>query len=359
MRDPRPGEVPDLHEQHQRNEKVVHEPPHAATSMETRRLGRDGPELTRLGLGLAALGRPAYITVGHASDFPEGRDVSRMETHSHRMLDRAFAAGIRYFDVARSYGRGEQFVRTWIDARGMRVEDVVVGSKWGYRYTGDWQVDGRAQEVKDHSVSMLKLQLAESTAILGHYLRLYQIHSASLETRVLDDEQVVADLKRLRDRGLFLGITTTGPRQIDTIRRALDLRFEGGPLFSSIQATWNVLERSAEGGLREAHEAGFTVIVKEALANGRLTPRGAEGRKEPLRTVADRLGVSSDAVAVAFVRRQPWADVVLLGAATPAQLDSNLAALGTSLSEEDVESLDRLRVPAEQYWAERAALPWN
>jgi len=353
------NDVPDLHEQHQRNEKLVHERPHAGTTMETRRLGRDGPELTRFGLGLAALGRPAYITLDHASDFPEGRDVSTMETHSHRMLDRAFAAGIRYLDVARSYGRGEQFVRAWIDARGMRTEDVVVGSKWGYRYTGDWQVDGRVQEVKEHSAPMLKVQFAESTAILDHYLRLYQIHSASLETRVLENEQVLAELARLRERGLFLGITTTGPRQIDTIRRAVEIRLDGAPLFSTIQATWNVLERGAEEALREAHEAGFTIIVKEALANGRLTARSVEGSAGPLRTVADRLGASPDALALAFARRQPWADLVLLGAATPAQLDSNLAALGIELSDHDVDLLDQLRAPAEQYWAERAALPWN
>jgi aryl-alcohol dehydrogenase-like predicted oxidoreductase len=327
--------------------------------METRPLGRDGPELTRFGLGLAALGRPAYIALGHAGDFPEGRDVAAMEAHSHRMLDRAFAAGIRYLDVARSYGRGEQFVRTWIDSRGLRPEDVVVGSKWGYRYTGDWQVDGRVQEVKDHTAPMLEAQIAESSAIVGPYLRLYQIHSASLETHVLDDEQVLAELRRVRDRGLFVGVTTTGPRQLDTIRRAMEVRFAGGALFSAIQATWNVLERSAEEGLRDAHEAGFSVIVKEALANGRLTPRGEEGRAGPLRAVADRLGATPDAVALAFVRRQPWADVVLLGAATAAQLDSNLAALGLRLSAADVALLDRLYAPPEQYWAQRARLPWN
>jgi len=352
-------DFPDLHEQHQRNEKLVHQRHQAVAAMEARRLARRGPELTRFGLGLAALGRPAYITLGHAGDFPEGREVATMEAHSHRMLDRAFAAGIRYLDVARSYGQGEQFVRAWIDSRGIRPEEVVVGSKWGYRYTGDWHVDGRVQEVKDHGAPMLKAQIAESTSILGPWLRLYQIHSASIETGVLEDDQVLAELRRLRDGGLFLGVTTTGPRQIDTIRRAMEIRFDGVPLFSSIQATWNVLERSAEAGLREAHEAGFTVIVKEALANGRLTSRGAEGSAGPLRTVADSVHAPPDAVAIAFVRRQPWADVVLLGAATAAQLDSNLAALGIRLSPGEVELLDRMRAPAEQYWAQRARLPWT
>jgi aryl-alcohol dehydrogenase-like predicted oxidoreductase len=282
-----------------------------------------------------------------------------MEAHTRGMLDRAFAAGIRYLDVARSYGRGEQFVRSWIDARRIGAEEIVVGSKWGYRYTGDWHVDGRVQEVKDHGAPMLKAQIAESTTILGPYLRLYQIHSASTETGVLEDEQVFAELERLRARGLFLGITSTGPRQTETIRHAVQVRFDSGPLFSSIQATWNALERSAEEALREAHDAGFTVIVKEALANGRLTARGAEGTAGPLRMVANRIGAPPDAVALAFVLRQPWADVVLLGAATPAQLESNLVALGIQFSGEDVELLDGLRAPAEEYWAQRSRLPWT
>jgi aryl-alcohol dehydrogenase-like predicted oxidoreductase len=327
--------------------------------METRPLARTGPPVTRFGLGMAAVGRPAYITVGHASDLPEGRSVEAVEAHAHRMLDAAFEAGIRYFDAARSYGRAEQFLRSWIDSRGIRPAEIAVGSKWGYRYTGDWQVDGRVQEVKDHSAAMLRSQFAESSALLAPYLRLYQIHSATPETRVLENAEVLAELRRLREQGLFLGVTASGASQPETIRQAVALRFDGVPLFSSVQATWNALEQSAGTALREAHEAGFTVLVKEPLANGRLTPRGNEGSAGPLRTVADRLGATPDAVALAFAQRQPWADVVLLGAATPAQLDSNLAALRIQLSAADVELLDRLRAPAEQYWAQRARLPWT
>ncbi|MFL5431637.1 MAG: aldo/keto reductase, partial [Myxococcales bacterium] len=189
--------------------------------METRRLSGNGPLLTRFGLGMAALGRPAYITLGHAADLRQGRDVESMEANAHRMLDRAFAAGIRYFDAARSYGRAEQFLRSWIDARRIGTGAITVGSKWGYRYTGDWQVDGRVQEVKDHGLPMLKAQLAESEAILGPHLRLYQIHSAAPETRVLLDEQVLDELRRVRERGLFVGVTATGTSQAETIRKAM------------------------------------------------------------------------------------------------------------------------------------------
>ena len=326
---------------------------------EARRLGPNGPKLSRFGLGMAALGRPAYITVGHGEDLPQGRSAEAMEAHAGRMLDQALAAGIRYFDAARSYGRAEEFLRRWIDSRGIRPEEIVVGSKWGYRYTGDWQVDGRVQEVKEHSASMLQAQGAESASILGAYLRLYQIHSATPQTRVLEDAQVLAALRRLRESGLLLGVTATGPQQPETIRRAAAIRFDGAPLFSAVQATWNLLERSAETALSEAREAGLTVLVKEALANGRLTPRGDRGTAGPLRSVAERLRSSADAVALAFVAQQPWADVVLLGAATAPQLDSNLRALDLRLSAEDAHTLDALREPAGEYWGRRARLPWN
>ena len=316
--------------------------------METRPLARNGPSLTRFGLGLAALGRPAYMTLGHATHLPEGRSVEAMEAHAHRVFDRAYAAGIRYFDTARSYGRGEQFLRVWIDARGHR--DVIAGSKWGYRYTGDWQVDGRVQEVKEHSARMLRTQAAESSAILGPHLRLYQIHSATRETGVLENAEVLAELRRLREGGLHLGVTATGPAQGDTIRRALELRVDGARLFSAVQATWNALERSAETALREAHEAGLTVLVKEPLANGRLAPGGDAARSLP---------GAPDAAALALVLAQPWADVVLLGAATVPQLDSNLRAPELSLAAEDLRLLDALRQPPEEYWKQRSRLPWN
>jgi aryl-alcohol dehydrogenase-like predicted oxidoreductase len=176
---------------------------------------------------------------------------------------------------------------------------------------------------------------------------------------VLDDREVLDELRRLRERGLFLGVTTSGPRQLETIRKAIGIRFDGVPLFAAVQSTWNALERSAGPGLREAHEAGVTVIVKEPLANGRLTPRGEEGRSGPLKAVADRLRSSTDAVALALAAGETWADVILLGAATPAQLASNLRAVELRLSAEDAQLLDGLSVPAEEYWADRALLAWN
>jgi aryl-alcohol dehydrogenase-like predicted oxidoreductase len=327
--------------------------------METRRLGRSGREVTRLGIGLAALGRPAYIDLEHAEDFPEGRSPEAMERRVHQVLDAAWAAGIRYVDVARSYGRSEAFLRSWLDARSIPPERVVVGSKWGYRYVGGWRLDARVHEVKDHSLAALTEQFAESRALLGRYLALYQIHSATPESGVLDDGAVLDALAGLRDAEICVGLTVSGTTQAETVRRALAIERGGSPLFDAVQATWNLLERSCEDALREAHAAGRTVILKEALANGRLTARGDAGRGGTLALAARALHASPDAVAIAAALAQPWADVVLLGATTVDQLLSNARAVELRDVPALLAKLGGMREDPAAYWGHRARLPWT
>ncbi|WP_242360847.1 MULTISPECIES: aldo/keto reductase [unclassified Anaeromyxobacter] len=315
--------------------------------------------LRRLALGTAAIGRPAYMTLGHAEDLAGGRSPEQLERHAHAVLDAALAAGVRWVDAARSYGRAEAFVRSWLDARGLAPGEVTVSSKWGYRYVGGWRLDVERHEVKDHSLAALEEQLAETRAILGPHLALYQIHSATLETGVLDDAGVLDALARLRDGGVRVGLTVTGVRQAETVRRALAVSRGGTPLFASVQATWNVLERSSEEALREAHAAGRTVMVKEPLANGRLTARGDAGASGPLAELARARGSTPDAVALAAALAQPWADVVLLGPTTVAQLHSNLAAAHLVLAPTELATLATLAEPAAAYWERRARLAWT
>ena len=315
-----------------------------------RTLGATGLPVSPLGLGLAALGRPGYINLGHHDDVGD-TDVDAMERHAHEVLDAAHEGGVRYFDAARSYGRGEAFLASWLKRRGLSRADVTVGSKWGYTYTADWRVDVDEHEVKDLSIAKLRRQLGETRALLGDHLALYQIHSATLESGVLDDGAVRDELARLRDAGVFVGFTATGPRQADTIEHALEV---GG--FDAVQATWNLHERSATAALAAAHDAGLGVIVKEALANGRLTARADTG---PLAEAARERGTTPDALALAAVLAQPWVDVAISGAATVDTLRSNLAALDVAWDAELEERLAGLAEPAEAYWERRAELAWN
>jgi aryl-alcohol dehydrogenase-like predicted oxidoreductase len=301
-----------------------------------RTLGGTGLRVSPIGLGLAALGRPGYINLGHGRDLAGETNVVALERRTHEVLDAAHAAGLRYFDAARSYGRAEDFLASWLDARAISPGAVTVGSKWGYVYTADWHIEADRHEVKDLSAANLRRQSAESRALLGDHLALYQIHSATLESGVLDDAAVRDELTGLREQGLAIGFTASGPRQRETIERALEV---GG--FDSVQATWNLLERSAGPALAAAHEAGLGVIVKEALANGRL------------------IGTVPDSVAIAAVLAQPWADVVLSGAVTVEQLEGNLRAFDVDHDESLDAELAQLAEDRDSYWSTRAALAWN
>ena len=319
-------------------------------------LGRTGLAVSPIGLGLAALGRPAYITSGREGDLGGDRSVDAMRRRTHEVLDAAYAAGVRYFDAARSYGRAEEFLSSWLGARGIGPGEVSVGSKWGYEYTGGWRMDAEKHEVKNLTAEMLRRQLGETREKLGGHLGLYQIHSATLESGVLEDDEVLRELRDLKGTGVAVGLSVTGPRQARTIELALRTG-----VFDCVQATWNLLERSAADALARAHEAGMGVIVKEALANGRLV--GGDGsedeRLRPLLDAARERGLGPDALAIAAALHQPWASVVLSGAATVGALRSNLSALGTRYDEELDRRLRPLREDPERYWSKRSSLPWT
>lgn len=249
-------------------------------------------------------------------------------------------------------------------------EYQAVGSKWGYRYTANWQValeGGAPHEVKDLSLAHLKSQRRETEALLGAHLCLYQIHSATLESGVLEDPAVLAELRRMREEvGCRIGLSLSGVRQGETLLRALETG-----VFDSVQATWNVLEQSVGPALLQAHEAGLEVIVKEAMANGRVLKHPA------VLEAAGALDLAPDQLALAAVLAQPFRPMVLSGAVTAEQLASNVAALdlvrglpagagagdtpdtATPLGRALEQLLkDALADPA-AYWEERGRLAWN
>jgi len=317
--------------------------------------------VSRLGLGLAALGRPGYINLGHAGDF--GAD------HSGRRWWRVAATcstprGGRWSGVlrraARSYGRAEELLGGWLAARDIAPGAVAVGSKWGYTYTAGWRTRAERHEVKDHSLATLRRQLPESRGLLGPWMGLYQVHSATLESGVLDDDGVLDELARLRAGGLAVGLTVSGPAQATVIRRALEVERDGAPLFGVVQATWNVLERAAGAALAEAHADGRGVIVKEALANGRLTHRNAALPGEVRSALAAALpgAGTPEAAALAAACSQPFADVVLSGAATAEQVRDNAAAAALR-DRVDLAALDGVTEEPASYWATRGGLPWT
>ncbi|CAL9413120.1 hypothetical protein SUDANB106_01711 [Streptomyces sp. enrichment culture] len=313
--------------------------------------------VSRMGLGLAAVGRPGYINLGRGRDLPTGRTVAQLRRRTCELLDLAWESGVRYIDTARSYGRAEEFLADWLRAGGDRREELVVGSKWGYTYTADWSVDAPVHEVKDHSPATYDRQLAETRALLGDRLDLYQVHSVTPGSPALTDAALHRRLAALAAEGVTVGVSTSGPDQGEAVRAALEVTVDGEPLFCSVQATWNLLEPSAGPALAEAYEAGRTVIVKEGLANGRLLEPGSRPLAV-LETVARETGASPDAVALAAALHRPWAGTVLSGAATAGQLESNLRAVEVRLDEGHLARLAGLAEAPGEYWARRSRLPW-
>ncbi|MCX4432539.1 aldo/keto reductase [Streptomyces mirabilis] len=308
-----------------------------------------------IGLGLAAVGRPGYINLGRDHDLGEDRSVETLRARTHELLDAAYAQGVRYFDAARSYGRSEEFLADWLKSR-PDVDDVVIGSKWGYTYTADWTTDAEKHEVKDHTLATYERQRAETAALLGDRLDLYQIHSVTPDSPALTDKELHAKLAEAAAQGLSIGFSTSGPAQAEAIRAALAVTVDGEPLFRTVQSTYNVLETSVAPALAEAHDAGLTVIVKEGMANGRLA---AEHAPDAVRAIAEETGLGADAVSLALILRQPWAGVVLSGAATSAQLASNLHAAVVDLDEDQLTRLAALAEDPDVYWERRGQLPWH
>jgi aryl-alcohol dehydrogenase-like predicted oxidoreductase len=334
-----------------------------ASGLGLRSLGTTGLIVSPIGLGLAALGRPGYINLGHADDLERSIGVAAMAARTHRVLDAALAAGIRYFDAARSYGRAEQFLGTWLRSREIDPAEVTVGSKWGYTYTADWQVDVEVHEVKQHSLDVLQRQYEETQSHLQGQLDLYQIHSATLASGVLENRAVLAELARIKADGIAIGLTVSGPQQAEVLELALGVQIDGQDLFDTAQVTWNLLERSTGAVLAAAYNRGMGIIVKEALANGRLTEKNDgptfAGKMQLLREQARRLDTTVDALALAAVLAQPWAGVVLSGAARVDHLHSNVNATKVRWDEEVASVLAGLVEAPEVYWEKRRQLDWN
>jgi len=330
-----------------------------------RPLGNTGLVVSRLGVGLAAVGRPGYITLGRERDLGPERTPEALSARSRALLDAARAAGVRYVDVARSYGRAEEFLARWLRERAVPRDALTVGSKWGYRYTAGWAIDARVHEEKELTLARFAGQLAETRALLGGWLDLHQVHSATLESGLFENEPLLRALVGARRAGdcRAVGLTVTGPRSADTIRRALDVRVDGERVFDAVQATFNCLEPSCRAALRAARDAGLGVIAKEVFANGRLTDANGRPADTPLvaelGAVAAAVGCAVDQLALAFVLAEPAVDVALSGAATTAQLASHVAALDLALDATTAARLDALAEPVERYWRTRATLAWS
>jgi aryl-alcohol dehydrogenase-like predicted oxidoreductase len=314
---------------------------------------------TSLGLGLAAIGRPDYINI-RSQQPDKSRPVFKQ--NSFKVLDEAYRLGIRHFDVAASYGYGEQFLLEWLSKR--KHNDVSCSTKWGYTYMANWKIGYSGKhEIKEHSLEKLNEQWSYSKQFLP-WLTIYQIHSATIESGVLDNAPVLERLQAIKNKyKIKIGISTSGPGQKDVIEKAETIVLEDAPLFDAYQVTYNLLEQSVFESLQNLISKGKIVIIKEALANGRLFrnndyPNYTEVYKV-LDTVSREFNMSVDAIALKFIIDTLEPNLILSGAANPVELQSNTTCMNIELSPSVLERLKGLQIDSEYYWSERSCLPWQ
>ena len=313
----------------------------------------------KLGLGTAALGRPQYINVRQNNNIKH--DLETFKKHSFQVLEDAYNSGIRYFDTAPGYGLAEGLVLEWLKTKNDKT--IKIATKWGYTYTANFDTNATIHEVKEHSLAKLNEQWGYSKLLLP-YLKVYQIHSATLETGVLKNKEVLEQLAFLKkEHNLKIGITTTGTNQVEVLKKALEILVDGEPIFDLFQVTYNFLDQSLKEMLAELISQNKSIVVKEAMANGRIYRNEKYPNYNEMYSILDNLSkkhnVGIDAISLKYCEQTIPDSIVLSGASNTKQLKENLKMNSFSLSIDDIEILNSFKTAPESYWIERKKLQWN
>jgi aryl-alcohol dehydrogenase-like predicted oxidoreductase len=329
--------------------------------MELRRLGRSDIHVSPLCLGTMTFGE------------------QNSEAEAHAQLDRAVAAGINFIDTAEMYpvppraetvGRTETFIGTWLAARGQR-ERVVLATK--VAGPGAWLPHvrgGHSRLNRKHIETALHASLER---LQTDYIDLYQLHWPDRETNyfgqlgftpvaedasvpLLETLEVLADLVQ-SGKVRTIGVSNETPWGV---MRFLALAEQHGlPRMASIQNPYSLLNRTFEVGLAEVamredcgllaySPLGFGVLSGKYLdgrrpAGGRLTlyerfnrysnPESERATAEYV-ALARRHGLDPAQMALAWVTSRPFTTANILGATSLEQLESNLASIDLTLSED-------------------------
>lgn len=336
--------------------------------MEYRTLGRDGPEVSLIGLGT--------MTWGEQNSAEE----------AFAQLDAAVAAGVNLIDVAEMYpvpprpetqGRTESIVGEWIQRRGHH-NDVLIATK--VAGGADWLPWIRGGPRLDRA--NIKQACEESLQRLGvDCIDLYQVHwpdrktnffgqlgytEADVEqgTPIAETLQALAELQQA-GKIRHIGLSNETPWGLSTYLRLAEQH--GWPRVISVQNPYNLLNRSYEIGLAEfAPREQVGLLAYSPLAFGvlsgkylhgarpdgarltlfqrfaRYTNAQAEAATLAYVELATEHGLSPAQMALAFINAQPFVRSNLIGATSMLQLEENLAVIEKRLSPELLKAIDAI-----------------
>ncbi|HTE55965.1 MAG TPA: aldo/keto reductase [Kofleriaceae bacterium] len=323
--------------------------------MEHRRLGSTGIKVSRLALGCGNFGgigsAPAFFGMGED------------EAQAVALMDRAVDAGINLFDTADAYGggRSETFIGRWLASRGSSVRDRLVLSSKVFNPVGPGPNQRGLSRV--HILRQVDASLAR---LRTDRLDLYLIHEPDPDTPMEETLGALDDAVRA-GKILYLGASNIEAWRLAVARGMSDL----GRLarFEWVQSSYSLLDRSAEREmfpLCADRKIGFTAF--SPLAGGWLTGKYRSGapypggsrmtlRPEPyahlptervfggldqLARSARERGVSTSALALAWVLHRPLVDAAIIGPRTPAHIDDAVAAGEITLTPEEAAAIAAL-----------------
>lgn len=227
-----------------------------------RNLGKNGPEISAMGLGCWAIGGPWEF-----DGRPAGWGAVDNE-ESVRAIRRALELGVNFFDTADVYGCGHS-ERVLGRALEGRREEAVIATKFGLLFDEDTRTGSRA----DASPAYIRQACEESLRRLRtDYIDLYQLHGGAEDAA--SAEAVIETLEELVSEGKIRAYGTS----VDTpeVVRV----FAQGEHCATVQTQVNVFGAD-EGVLRICEENGLTVVARSPLAMGLLTGKYAPGKNVP------------------------------------------------------------------------------
>jgi aryl-alcohol dehydrogenase-like predicted oxidoreductase len=297
--------------------------------MRLRRLGSSNLDVSEISLG-------SWLTYSGG--------VSREQAEA--CVDRAFEVGINFVDTANVYGRG-QAEELLGEVLAKRPRDsYVLATKLYFPMSERDRGLSRAQVEKQIEGSLRRLRV--------EHVDLYQCHRYDDETPLEETMEALTEVVR-QGKARWIGFSEWTP---DQIRAALAI--PGVEKFVSSQPEYSLLQRRIESGVIEVCAAnGISQIVWSPLAQGVLTGKYRPGEPPPpdsratsssmgtfvgrllrddileavqrLGTIAERLGVTTAQLALAWVLRQPNVASAIVGATRPDQVEQNAAASGIEL----------------------------
>jgi aryl-alcohol dehydrogenase-like predicted oxidoreductase len=294
--------------------------------------------------------------------FGEDAGFGSTPAESERILARYLELGGNFIDTANIYNNGhsEKIIGDFFGRGGARRERAVIATKFFCSlFPGDPNAGGAGRKaiVAQCHESLRRLQT--------DYIDLYWLHNWDRFTPVEETMRALDDLVTA-GKVRYLGFSDAPAWKVAQAQTIA--QFRGWAPLIAIQIEYSLLERTVEGELIPmAEELGLGVTpwspLRGGLLSGKYTRENAETLKsdrgaffrtptekeyallDRMREIADEIGTTVAAVALAWVQGRPGVTSTIIGARRLEQLDANVTALAITLSDEQAASLDALTEP--------------